>query len=73
MKIVECVPNFSEGRDKDKIERIMKVIKEDKNIKLVNYESDADYNRTVVTLIGNPDKMIDLILKMTEVCLEEID
>lgn len=73
MKIVECVPNFSEGRDLEKIDRIMAVVKADKAIKLVNYESDADYNRTVVTLIGNPDKMIDLILKMTEVCLREID
>lgn len=73
MRIVECVPNFSEGRDLDKIYRIMDVVKSDKYIKLVNYESDADYNRTVVTLIGDPDKMIDLILKMTEVCLKEID
>ena len=73
MKIVECVPNFSEGRDIEKINRIMSVVKADKDIKLVNYESDADYNRTVVTLIGKPEKMIDLILKMVEVCLKEID
>ncbi|XMB72817.1 glutamate formimidoyltransferase [Mycoplasmatota bacterium WC30] len=73
MKIVECVPNFSEGRDLEKIERIMSVVKADENIKLVNYESDADYNRTVVTLLGDPDKMIDLIIRMTEVCLKEID
>jgi glutamate formiminotransferase len=73
LRIVECVPNFSEGRDEAKINRIMKVVKADKFIKLVNYESDADYNRTVVTLIGDPDKMIDLVLKMTEVCLKEID
>ncbi len=73
MKIVECVPNFSEGRDIEKINRIMSVVKSDNNIKLINYESDSDYNRTVVTLIGDPEKMIDLILKLTEVCLKEID
>lgn len=73
MRIVECVPNFSEGRDIEKINRIMAVVKADIDIKLVNYESDADYNRTVVTLIGDPDKMIDLILRMTEVCVKEID
>ena len=73
MKIVECVPNFSEGRDIEKINRIMDVVKADEYIKLVNYESDADYNRTVVTLIGNPDKMIDLILRLTKVVLKEID
>ncbi|XFA98818.1 glutamate formimidoyltransferase [Candidatus Izemoplasma sp. B36] len=73
MKIVECVPNFSEGRDIEKINRIMDVVKTDEHIKLVNYESDADYNRTVVTLIGDPNHMINLILKMVEVCLKEID
>lgn len=73
MRIVECVPNFSEGRDKEKIERIMSVVKNNQDIRLINYESDSDYNRTVVTLIGDPEKMIDLILNMTEVCLREID
>jgi len=73
MKIVECVPNFSEGRDVDKIERIMSVIKANKEIKLVNYESDADYNRTVVTLIGEPEMMVEAIMQLTEVCLTEID
>ena len=73
MKVVECVPNFSEGRDIEKINRIMHVVKSQSDIKLVNYESDADYNRTVGTLIGEPEKMIDLILKLTGVCLKEID
>ncbi len=73
MKIIECVPNFSEGRDIEKIDRIMSVVNADQHIKLVNFESDADYNRTVVTLIGEPERMIDLLLKMTKVCLDEID
>ncbi|MBN2540758.1 MAG: glutamate formimidoyltransferase [Bacilli bacterium] len=73
MKIVECVPNFSEGRDIDKIERIMSVVKTNAFIRLINYESDADYNRTVVTLVGEPDKMVDLILDLTKICLQEID
>lgn len=73
MKIIECVPNFSEGRDIDKIERIMAVVKSSKTVKLINYESDADYNRTVVTLIGEPEPMIDLMMALTKVCLKEID
>jgi glutamate formiminotransferase len=72
-KIVECVPNFSEGRDQKKVERIMSVIKNNDEIKLVNYEADADYNRTVVTLIGDPEKMIDALMDLTGVCLKEID
>lgn len=72
-KIVECVPNFSEGRDKDKIERIVKVFDNLEKVKMINYEADQDYNRTVVTLIGEPVAVIDSIMKMIEVCLVEID
>jgi len=72
-KIVECVPNFSEGRDKEKIERIVSVFKDHKEVKLINYEADADYNRTVVTLIGDAEKMIDALMGMVKVCLVEID
>ncbi|MDY0023925.1 MAG: glutamate formimidoyltransferase [Candidatus Izemoplasmatales bacterium] len=72
-KIVECVPNFSEGRDKDKIERIVSVFNNHKEVKLINYEADADYNRTVVTLIGDAEKMINALMDMVKVCLVEID
>ncbi|PKK95377.1 MAG: glutamate formimidoyltransferase [Tenericutes bacterium HGW-Tenericutes-5] len=72
-KIVECVPNFSEGRDKAKIERIVSVFKNLDNVKMINYEADADYNRTVVTLIGEPYSVIEAIMNMVEVCLKEID
>ncbi|MCF7923768.1 MAG: glutamate formimidoyltransferase [Candidatus Izimaplasma sp.] len=73
LKIVECVPNFSEGRDQAKIKRIINVFENHKEIKLVNYEADGDYNRTVVTLIGDPDKMIDALMDLTNICLKEID
>ncbi len=72
-KIVECVPNFSEGRDKAKIERIVSVFNNLENVKMINYEADADYNRTVVTLIGEPYSVIEAIMNMVEVCLKEID
>jgi glutamate formiminotransferase len=72
-KIVECVPNFSEGRDKAKIERIVSVFNNLDNVKMINYEADRDYNRTVVTLIGEPYSVIESIMRMVEVCLKEID
>lgn len=61
--IIQCVPNFSEGRDLDKIERILDAFRGKPGVKLLDYSSDADHNRTVVTLVGerNPLKaaMID--------------
>jgi glutamate formiminotransferase len=73
VKIVECVPNFSEGRDKEKIERIVSVLRNREQVKLINYEADKDYNRTVVTLIGDADKMVDAIMDLVEVVLKEVD
>lgn len=73
MKIVECVPNFSEGRDKEKIERIVSVLRNREQVKLINFEADKDYNRTVVSLIGEADKMVVAIMDLVEVVLKEID
>lgn len=53
-QIVECIPNFSEGRDLAKIEKIVKPFKNKKGVKLLGYERDEDYNRLVVTVIGEP-------------------
>ena len=50
VKIVECVPNFSEGRDPEKIEKIVAPLKDRQDVKLVNYEPDPDYNRLVVKI-----------------------
>lgn len=62
-KIVQCVPNISEGRDLEKIEKIVQPLKNNKGFKLVSYEPDQDYNRTVITLIGNPDDMIEPLVE----------
>lgn len=56
MKLVECVPNFSEGRDKGKIEKIAEAISS--KAKLLNVESDADHNRTVITFVGKPKQVL---------------
>ncbi|ERJ12655.1 glutamate formimidoyltransferase [Haloplasma contractile] len=70
MKIVQCVPNFSEGQDLEKVETIVNVLKNRENVKLVSYEPDKDYNRTVVTLLGEPnavkEAVIDLVAETTK-------
>ena len=58
-KIVQCVPNISEGKDLDKINYIVEPLKNQYGFQLVSVEPDANYHRTVITLIGDPEKMID--------------
>lgn len=66
-KIIECVPNFSEGRDLKKLEQILDCFRGREGVKLLDYTSDKDHNRSVVTVIGEPeplrDAMVDAIGK----------
>jgi len=72
-RIVQCVPNFSEGRDLEKIEDIVSVLKNKEGFKMVSYEPDGDYNRTVVTLLGNPSFIVDALVDFTGKVLKNID
>lgn len=72
-KIVQCVPNISEGIDLDKIERIVAPLKDRPGFKLVSYEPDKDYNRTVITLLGDPSSMIEPLIEFYGVAQKEID
>lgn len=71
--IVECVPNISEGRDKDKIEKIVSTLQDKDGIKLLNVEPDADYNRTVITFVGEPEKIVDAGFEFFKKACELID
>jgi glutamate formiminotransferase len=53
-KIIECVPNFSEGRDLETIEKIVDPFRGVEDVKLLDYQQDEDHNRLVVTAIGSP-------------------
>lgn len=55
MKILECVPNFSEGRDRKKIDAITDALQRVSGVRLLDICTDADHNRTVFTFIGSPD------------------
>jgi len=54
-KLIECVPNFSEGRDSSKIEQIAAEVEKVPGVKLLDVASDADHNRTVLTFVGGPE------------------
>lgn len=72
-KIVECVPNFSEGRDLEKIEKIVSPLRGKEGVKLLNYEADKDYNRLVVTVIGEPQAVKNAVVEAIGVASEVID
>jgi glutamate formiminotransferase len=72
-KIIECVPNFSEGRDLEKAERIVNAFRAKENIKLLDYSNDKDHNRMVVTAIGDPDAMKAAVIESVGIAVEEID
>ena len=73
LKVLECVPNFSEGRDQAIIERIVAPLKNREGVRLVNYEGDHDYNRLVVTVLGEPESVKQAILDAIGVATELID
>ena len=58
-KIVECVPNFSEGKDKDKINAIVSSMTAIEGVTLLDQESDADHNRSVITIVGEPEQVFN--------------
>jgi glutamate formiminotransferase/formiminotetrahydrofolate cyclodeaminase len=62
-RIVECVPNFSEGRDTVKIDAIIAAMREVPGVYLLDRESDADHNRSVVTLAGEPEAVAEAALR----------
>ncbi|MEN3045378.1 MAG: glutamate formimidoyltransferase [Candidatus Hydrothermales bacterium] len=73
MKLVECVPNFSEGRDKRIIEEIVNSIKEVEGIKVLNVDISYDANRTVVTFIGEPEAVKEAAFRGIKRASELID
>ncbi|MBW2608631.1 MAG: glutamate formimidoyltransferase [Deltaproteobacteria bacterium] len=72
-RIIECVPNFSEGRDLDKIDKIINPFRGKKDVKLLDYQRDEDHNRLVVTAIGEPVAMKQAVIEAMGVAIDLID
>ncbi len=72
-KLVQCVPNFSEGRDKDKIEKIVEEVRKVEGVKLLDYSMDKDHNRSVVTFIGEPEAVKEAAFNACKAASEVID
>ena len=72
-KIIECVPNFSEGRDEAVIEALVNEAKSVPGVMLLDYSGDCDHNRSVFTLIGDPDAIEEVSFKLCKLAGEKID
>ena len=73
MKLIECVPNFSEGKNKDIINQITAEISSVSNVKLLDVDPGKDTNRTVVTFAGHPDDVIEAAFLAISKASELID
>jgi len=73
MRIVECVPNFSEGRRKEVIARIVAPFQDRKGCHLFDYRADEDHNRLVVSLAGDPEAIVEALLKASGEAFSLID
>lgn len=72
-KIMECVPNFSEGRDLGKIEKIIEPFRARQGVKLLDYSNDEDHNRLVVTVVGEPEALKAALLEAVGQAVALID
>jgi len=73
LKLVECVPNFSEGRNQETINAIAKEISDTEDVKLLDVDPGADTNRTVVTFIGSPEGVKQAAFRAIKKASELID
>lgn len=74
-KIIECVPNFSvsEAKDKKTFDAIIDCFRDVEGVKLLDYSSDADHNRSVVTVIGEPEPLKEVMVTAIGTAVKLID
>ena len=72
-QIIECVPNFSEGRNQEVINEISEAISNTKGVHLLNVDPGQATNRTVMTFVGDPDSVISAAFNAIKTASEKID
>ncbi len=73
MKIIECIPNFSEGKDGAKVQKIVDAVAKTEGVKVLDFTMDPDHNRSVVTFIGSPEDVLQGADAACSEALELID
>lgn len=73
VQLIECVPNFSEGRRQDVIDEIVNCFKGKRGVYLLDHRADEDHNRLVISLVGAPAPIQEALLEAAKVALNHID
>ena len=73
MKILMCIPNISEGTNLDIVEQVVAEIRQIEGVKILNYSSDPDHNRSVLTYLGEPTLVLEASKAMARKALDLID
>ena len=73
MRLLECVPNISEGKDQHKIASMAEEVKKHKSVKLLDFSSDGDHHRSVFTFIGEPEAIKDTAFSLAMKAIDLID
>lgn len=72
-KLIECIPNFSEGQNQETIDGLVKVAKSVPGVNLFDYSSDKSHNRSVFTLVGDEDGIQEVAFQLVKYASEHID
>ncbi len=72
-KIVECVPNFSEGRDAAKVAQLVASVRAVPGVVVLDHTMDADHHRSVITFAGEPDAVVEAAVRVARRAVELID
>lgn len=72
-RILECVPNYSEGRDRELVEQLVAPFRGKEGVRLLDYSSDPDHNRSVATVIGEPERLRDAVVESIGEAVRLID
>ena len=72
-QLIECVPNFSEGRRSEVIEAIVAPLRKKKGCAVLDFRADPDHNRLVVSLVGEPEPIQEALLEAAETAISRID
>ena len=72
-RIVECVPNFSEGRSQATVQALIDAIASVPGVRLLNHTADRDHHRSVLTVVGDPEEMVEAMFRSIRVATDLID